>query len=207
MCVCRPTSLQVRSGRQKGLIMKEKSTQEIKVISKDAPILKSYFAGLKDANHSISEGYHTATIASLEYRLVTDNYSDDKAEIPRLVPTFDVVSDDGEEATLTKYFSILWSEKSNLRKLAKATQRLPDHGDNFDPDTLIGAKLIVVVENKEKDGKTYSNIVDFLPPKVAKKAKAPQPPQIEVEFEDEEEDDDVEDYVNSVIDDFYSDRD
>jgi len=48
---------------------------------------------------------------------------------------------------------------------------LPAQGGTFDPDTLIDARLVISVENKEKEGTTYSNVVDFFPSKESKKVQ------------------------------------
>ena len=154
-------------------IMSEHATQENKivVVHKDDSRVLEALAKLRDIKNVISDGLHEAIISAFEYREMIDNFK--KCETIVLVPTFNVTSDDGEEATLNKYISLTWSDKSNLKKLAKATNALPLQGEAFDPDNLIGARVILSVENEEKDSRTISKIVDFFPSKIAKKVTAP----------------------------------
>jgi len=144
---------------------------KVVVVPKDDARVLELLGKLRDFKNVISNGLHEATIASLEFREMTDQFK--KCETVVLVPTFDVTSDEGEEAALIKYISLTWSDKSNLKKLAKATGTLPTQGELFNPDNLVGARLVVSVENEDRDSRTISKIVDFFPSKKAKKAPAP----------------------------------
>lgn len=101
----------------------------------------------------------------------------------------------GDFAILFYAPNLSWGAKSRMVKLLQDLEALPDPGEDLDLDSLVGMKVTVFVENVEKDGKTYSNIVKMKKekgtaemPSVSEK-KVAQHDQEEVEnfFKDENE--------------------
>jgi len=61
-----------------------------------------------------------------------------------------------------------WSEKSNMFKVLSDLDCLPEPGEGFDFNDLLGMNVTVAVKNNTQDGKTYVNIDQMLP-RVAKR--------------------------------------
>jgi hypothetical protein len=145
-----------------------------KILSKDDPEVQAALLKLLESKNTVPEGVYEAEISKLEYRRINDAYK--KRDCVMLVATFTICTD-GDDATLVKYISLTWTEKSNLKKIAKATGKLPITEEPFDPDALLGATLMVSVVDVKKEERTFSNIEDFFSSQATKKASTLQPPK------------------------------
>ena len=147
--------------------------KEFTVVLNNDPRVKLLLDTLTDNIRNIADGIYPCKITQFEFREGFDKFKNRDAIF--LVPTFDIINDDGENVALTKFLGLSWTEKSNLKKLAKATGTLPEKGESFNPDNILGASLQVSIENEEKEGKSISKIVDFFPSKKAKSSPTPIP--------------------------------
>lgn len=141
----------------------------------------------------------------------------------RVVLNIKVEVEDKNGDTIDLYISpnYTWSPKGNMLKILKNLDALPKPGESMSLDDLVEIPVQVVVENVEKDGETYSNIVSIKKvkekstakrPKIIVSRKRPEKSKIrELDcdlddiFEDELEDEQVQDVDD--IDDIFEDDD
>ncbi|NTU22479.1 hypothetical protein HPY28_19335 [Brevibacillus sp. HB1.2] len=82
---------------------------------------------------------------------------------------------DDEVETLYVSPTYTWSMKGKLIKQLDDLEALPEPGESLDLDRLEGMNVTVYVENTEKDGQTYSNIVKMTKRKPAEVPRPPMP--------------------------------
>ena len=106
-----------------------------------------------------------------------------------------VKDDEGNEVTLLDRVTCTWGRNGRLMARLESLGMLPEEGEDLDLDAFIGLQVTVQVENSEKDGRTYSNIINMEKEKPAISLKrsaikklAPRPTAARVEvFGDDEE--------------------
>ena len=166
---------------------------------------------------NVSDGVYSGRTTFAELVERESNFSKDGF---RVVLNIKVEVEDENGETIDLYISpnYTWSPKGNMVKILEKLDALPKPGESISLDDLVGVPVQVVVENVEKDGETYSNIVSIKKVKEKSTAKRPQikvsrkrPEQSKISelesdmFEDELEDEQVQDVDDIDIDDIFED--
>lgn len=139
----------------------------------------------------VEEGMHKGTIDSVVLKEVESKFSDTGKRIVLNIKVL-VEDEEGEEVVLYLSPNFTWSTKGKMLKVLQDLECLPEAGRTLDIDAMIGMKVNVVIENVEKDGIEYSNILSM---KRAKESKLPSNKNRKVPSRKSilEEDTDVED--------------
>ena len=102
-------------------------------------------------------------------KLIVNSAFTDTGKKETIVFTAIIKNRDGEEVELPFFNNLTWSKYGNLHKTLVELDRLPKEGEIFDLTSVEGIAVEVTVENNEKNGIVYSNIVEL------KKISDPQP--------------------------------
>lgn len=93
-----------------------------------------------------------------------------------------VKGEHGVDMTLFHRLLFTWGRNTKFMETLENLEMVPAEGEELDIDAFVGMKVIVEVENREKDGKNYSNIINMtkrkpqMPSKqVSVKKVAPKP--------------------------------
>ncbi len=70
---------------------------------------------------------------------------------------------DSDEETVELYYAVsyTWSKRGKMMKLLEDLKKLPEPGESLELEELVGLRVQVIIENVEKDGNTYSNIIQI----------------------------------------------
>jgi len=145
----------------------------------------------------VEEGVRKGTIDSVALKEVESKFSDTGKRIVLNIKVL-VEDEDGEEVALYLSPNFTWSSKGKMVKVLQDLDCLPEAGEKLDLDAMVGMKVKVVIENIEKDGVEYSNIISMKRAKESKfssikNRKIPSRKSIfEEELEEVEELDDME---------------
>lgn len=151
----------------------------------------------------VEEGMHKGTIDLVVLKEVESKFSETGKRIVLNIKVL-VEDEDGEEVALYISPNFTWSSKGKMLKVLQDLECLPEAGEKLDIDAIVGMKVKVVIENVEKDGIEYSNIVTMKKAKESKmlgnkRRKVPsRKPIVEEEtmefddFDDMEDDDEPE---------------
>jgi hypothetical protein len=114
----------------------------------------------------IPEAMYPATLSGCR-EMEIDDHDNPGAKKTILVWAFEIISKKGNVATLEAMSSLAFSSKSKARPWVKALLggAEPD-ASGVDTDELIGLPCRVVVEDKTKDGATWSIVTDVKMPAV-----------------------------------------
>lgn len=117
----------------------------------------------------VEEGMHKGTIDSVVLKEMESKFSETGK---RVVLNIKVIVEDegGEEVALYLSPNFTWSTKGKMIKVLQDLECLPEAGEKLNIDAMVGMNVKVVIENVEKDGVEYSNIISM---KRAKKSKLP----------------------------------
>ncbi len=109
---------------------------------------------------SIDEGLYEGVTSSVGYTERQSKYSEDGS---RVVLNIGVAITDKSEKKVTLYIApnYSWSSKGNMVKLLEKLDVLPEPGQSLKLSELIGIPVQVIVNNVEKDGVRYSNVVSI----------------------------------------------
>ncbi|NMM65121.1 hypothetical protein HBE96_21285 [Clostridium sp. P21] len=117
----------------------------------------------------VEEGMHKGAIDSVVLKEVESKFSGTGKRIVLNIKVI-VEDEDGKEVALYLSPNFTWSTKGKMIKVLQDLECLPEAGERLDIDAMVGMKVKVVVENTEKDGIEYSNIISM---KRAKESKVP----------------------------------
>ncbi|MFJ8263017.1 hypothetical protein ACIQ4I_13870 [Rummeliibacillus sp. NPDC094406] len=117
---------------------------------------------------TIPDGAYNGETTKAEFLERDSQYSEDGK---RVVLNIKIEVEDDAEEVIDLYIApnYSWSKQGNMMKILEKLDVLPAPGESIDLDELVGIPVQVIVENVEKDGETYSNIVSI------KRIKANQP--------------------------------
>lgn len=90
----------------------------------------------------------------------------------------EVEDDEGETVDLYIAPNYSWSKKGKMIKILEKLDALPATGESISLEDLVGIPVQVIVENVEKDGEMYSNIVSIKRDKAAKVKRKPTKEEI-----------------------------
>jgi hypothetical protein len=148
----------------------------------------------------IDEGEYPAKVVSWKKKY-KDN---DKSNAPYLAWTLQITEGKFKGTPFIENTSLKKDALFNLRNLifacSNGKKNVAGKTVNFDPDSLIGKKIGIVVEDEEYDNKMRSTVVDMKPisemeedeDEEADEDEDEEEDEDEAEDEDEEEDDDLE---------------
>ena len=116
----------------------------------------------------VENGTYPANIDSVSFNTEPNKFQND--ELHEVITLKVSVKTPTGIVTLRKQVAYVesWHDKSNMVKLLRDLECMPEPSEDFDFDDLVGMNVTVVVKNNTKDGKTYSNIDQMLP-RVTKK--------------------------------------
>ncbi|MGO0063495.1 hypothetical protein ACTID9_26425 [Brevibacillus fluminis] len=126
------------------------------------------------AQPNVPDGVYDGLLESVEIKEMESRFHPDgKREVVNFKVNVKLLDDETETLYVSPTFT--WSLKGKFIKQLDDLESLPEPGDELDLDRLTGMKVTVVVENTEKDGQTYSNIVKMTKRKAAVIPKPPVP--------------------------------
>lgn len=107
---------------------------------------------------NIPDGNYKGRIVEAEIKEISCNYSPTGK---RIVLNIKARIDDGNGNTEILYKSVnyVWHEQGNMVKLLDDLGELPKPGQELVLENLIDIPVNITIENVEKDGAVYSNIV------------------------------------------------
>lgn len=109
---------------------------------------------------SITDGAYNGETAHAEFVERDSQYTDDGKRVVLNIKV-EVEDDEGEVVDLYIAPNYTWSKRGSMMKILEKLGALPAPGESIDLDELVGIPVQVIVENVEKDGETYSNIVSI----------------------------------------------
>ena len=110
----------------------------------------------KYADDGVYKGYLTKA-----ENLIVNSAFTDTGKKETIVFKAIIKNNDGEEVELPFFNNLTWSKYGNLHKTLVELDRLPKEGEIFDLTSVEGILVEVTVENNEKNGIVYSNIVEL----------------------------------------------
>ena len=105
----------------------------------------------------VEEGSHEGKIEEVELKELASDYHPSGKRVAVMIKV-NVEDGHGNKVSICEFPTYTWDERGNWHKILKDLDMLPEPGDKFELDNLVGLKVKVLVENVEKRGKTYSNI-------------------------------------------------
>lgn len=114
----------------------------------------------EDSKLNVADGMYVGEIIKVELVERECNY---EADGKRVVLNFILEVKDEEEETVILYFSpnLSWSKRGKLMQTLEKLDALPKPGESIQLEELVGMSIQVIVENNEKDGVTYSNVISM----------------------------------------------
>ncbi len=113
-----------------------------------------------DNKRTIPDGAYNGETTNAELVERDSQYSDDGKRVALNIK-IEVEDDEGEVVDLYIAPNYSWSKRGKMIKILEKLDVLPDPGESVDVDEIVGIPVQVIVENVEKDGETYSNIVSI----------------------------------------------
>ncbi|MFV2046293.1 hypothetical protein ACEWK1_02850 [Metabacillus sp. YM-086] len=126
---------------------------------------------------NIDDGSFKGITAFAELAERDSQYSEDGKRVVLNIKV-EVEDDEGELVDLYISPNYSWSKRGKMIKLLEKIDCLPAPGESIDLDDLVGIPVQVIVENVEKDGEVYSNIVSIKRDKSGKVKKKPTKQEI-----------------------------
>ena len=109
-------------------------------------------------NQTAEEGMRKAILDSLKVREVASSFhSSGKRDV--LDFRVQVFNDNGESVYLHYTPTLTWSPKGKLMSTLQELDSIPAVGEELDLDSLVGMEVMALIENVERNGTVYSNIV------------------------------------------------
>lgn len=113
----------------------------------------------EDNKHNVDDGAYSGRIVQAELVERDSQYTEDGK---RVVLNFKVELDsDGDHVTLYHPVNYTWSKRGKMIHLLDKIGCLPQPGESLDFDNITNTPVQIIVENVEKDGEVYSNIVSM----------------------------------------------
>jgi hypothetical protein len=107
---------------------------------------------------SIDDGIYEGETTNAEFQEWESKYSEDGSRVVLSI-RLEVEDADGELVDLYVAPNYSWSKRGNMVKVLENLDMLPEPGERLQLTDLVGIPVQVMVENVEKDGETYSNII------------------------------------------------
>ncbi|KGA97227.1 hypothetical protein AJ85_17075 [Alkalihalobacillus alcalophilus ATCC 27647 = CGMCC 1.3604] len=123
---------------------------------------------------NVDDGSYKGITTFAELAERDSQFSDDGKRVVLNIKV-EIEDDEGEMVDLYIAPNYSWSKKGKMIKLLEKLDCLPAPGESIDLDDLVGIPVQVIVENVEKDGEVYSNIVSIKRDKTEKVKKKPKP--------------------------------
>ncbi len=108
--------------------------------------------------YNLGVGPQKGKIFSVEVKEFDSLYHDSGKRVA-LNTKVEFIKPNGEFVYLYYAPTITWSEKGKLMKMLQDLDVVPAEGEELDINALIGMKVTATIENVERDGTVYSNIV------------------------------------------------
>lgn len=107
----------------------------------------------------IKAGIRAGIIGSVEVKELDSSYSLTGKRLALNIKT--LVKDEDSEEEVILYFApnLTWNIKGKMMKTLKGLECVPEPGKALEMDLMVGMRVNVVIENNEKDGIKYSNII------------------------------------------------
>ena len=115
------------------------------------------------SGQNVANGTHVGKIASITFKTEPNKYNNNE---PQEVFYIEVsIQTPAGTVKLRKRVPYVetWSEKSNMFKLLRDLDCLPEPGEKFNFNGLVGMDVTVSVMNNTQGDRTYSNITQMLP--------------------------------------------
>ncbi len=139
--------------------------------------VKNVLARPEGNKRNIDEGSYKGITTLAELAERDSQYSEDGKRVVLNIKV-EVEDDEGEMVDLYISPNYSWSKRGKMIKLLEKLDCLPAPGEAIDLDDLVGIPVQVIVENVEKDGEIYSNIVSIKRDKTEKVKKKPSKQEI-----------------------------
>jgi hypothetical protein len=107
---------------------------------------------------SIDDGVYEGETTHAEFQEWESKYSEDGTRVVLSIKV-EVNDADGDPVDLYVAPNYSWSSRGNMMKVLENLGLLPGPGERLQLTDLVGIPVQVMVENVEKDGETYSNII------------------------------------------------
>jgi hypothetical protein len=159
---------------------------------------------------SIEDGVYEGETSHAEFQEWESKFSEDGTRVVLSIRV-EVEDADGELVDLYISPNYSWSKRGNMVKVLENLDILPGPGERLQLEDLVGIPVQVMVENVEKDGETYSNIIRMktlaqnrsksarsLEKKIPKKRPIPKSFKSEADKLFDEQDEDVYEEVDSI---------
>lgn len=108
--------------------------------------------------YALNEGAQNAKIFSVEIKEFPSIYHA-SGKRDALNTKVEFIKPNGDFVYLYYAPTITWSEKGKFMKMLHDLDVVPAEGEELDINTLIGMRVTATIENVERDGIVYSNIV------------------------------------------------
>jgi len=110
--------------------------------------------------HSIADGVYAGVISQAELIERESKYSSDGFRVVLRLQV-EIEDEDGETVSLFSNANVSWSKKATMVKLLEDLKFLPAPGEGLQLRDLVGLGVQAMIENVERDGTTFSNIVSL----------------------------------------------
>lgn len=150
----------------------------------------------------VEEGMYKGAIDSVALREIDSKFSDTGKRVVLNIKVLVEDEESEEEVFLYLAPNFTWSSKGKLIKVLQDLECLPEAGEKLELDEMVGMKVKVVIENVEKDGIEYSNIISLKKAKEKPNASNKSrkiPSRMPVVEEEPEKDEDL-DYMEEDFD-------
>ena len=109
----------------------------------------------------LTEGLHNVTISGIKVLGVTEGPFGSQDRLAVIFTASDQKDKEGKFVDVRVFYTKSLHVKSSFVKNLLSPLGIPA-GDTFDANDLVGTKCQVVIQHKEKDGKTYANVTAVL---------------------------------------------
>ena len=123
-----------------------------------------------DDRKNITDGSYIGKIVSIELIERESVYTSDNKRVVLNIKV-SIEDEEGENVTLYLPVNYSWSKKGNMVKTLEMLNCLPNPGDDIELDDLIGIDVEIIIENVERDGVAYANIISIKRDEDATKSK------------------------------------
>lgn len=113
---------------------------------------------------SVPDGFYAAKIINVKDGKEKNPFSNDGSDRDVLIFKVKVYGGD-KIIELRRSVTISWNIKSNMYKILNTLNVLPEKGIDFNTDILKDKEITVYIQNENKNGVTYCNIKQILPPR------------------------------------------
>lgn len=107
---------------------------------------------------TVADGAYDGNTMSAELLERESKFSGDGTRVVLNIKV-EVLDEEGEKVELYVSPNLSWSKRGNMIKILEGLGALPEPGESLRLADLVGIPVRVMVENVDKDGETYSNII------------------------------------------------